>query len=503
MYKRTKMKFLIASILVVFLFACKSVNEHVPARQIVTLKEAHIGSLEMDTKLLDSYEPLPENLRQFYIDTRFVFANDSVADFTHPEILKAAEKYGIPLIGGPMLGQLRDDGVTLWLRPSSKDSLTVKVKKSTDREPKKFIISDNVPGVEQRIKLDGLLANTHYQYGVYANNNQIAEGAFTTAPPMDNKGLFSLAFGSCSHKIGLHNPNIINQIMKRDPDIMLLLGDIAVDDRLNNISMHKADYALRDISKPWRYLAANTPIYAMWDDHDYFDNDLGGIPEGFKAGDRDTVRNVWQQNWNNPQTQSEGIYFNTRIGPIEVIMLDTRSFREIDRRGGYASFLGSVQLGWLKDTLSNSTAPFKIITSGTMWSDDISNGKDSWGTWDTVAREELFTLIEAERISGVLLISGDRHGARGFTISRPSGYKLHEFQVSTLSGVEGPEAIAKNPTNQLFGHIGKDTIAFGEFIFNTQKEEALVTFRLIDETGNIMEEHVLPYSQLIPNELVN
>jgi hypothetical protein len=27
--------------------------------------------------------------------------------------------------------------------------------------------------------------------------------------------------------------------------------------------------------------AASTPIWATWDDHDYFDNDLSGVPTGF------------------------------------------------------------------------------------------------------------------------------------------------------------------------------------------------------------------------------
>ncbi|MDX9909452.1 MAG: hypothetical protein RBS23_08325 [Mariniphaga sp.] len=52
--------------------------------------------------------------------------------------------------------------------------------------------------------------------------------------------------------------------------------------------------------------------YTSWDDHDYFNNDLGGIPEGFTAKDRDAVRSVWHENWNNPENENPGIYFKTR-----------------------------------------------------------------------------------------------------------------------------------------------------------------------------------------------
>ena len=475
-------------------------TDTIVTRHKVTLPEAHIGNLDIDTKLLDSYEFLPENIRQFYLDARLVFSKTSDADFTNTEIIEAARKHDLPLMGGPMLGNLSENGVNLWLRLSTTEPLVVRVTKSDGSDEKSYMKNFIEPGVEQRIVLDGLSSDTEYKYAVYTKKRRIADGRFTTAPASDKKGIFKLAFGSCFHKIGLHNPNLINEILKREPRAMMLLGDIAVDDRENQINMHRSDYLLRDVSKPWRRLSANITLYACWDDHDYFNNDRSGIPKGFTAADREAVRAVWHQNWNNPANERKGIYFNTRIGPVEVIMLDTRSYRENEERGNYGSYLGIEQLTWLKETLKNSVAPFKIISSGTMWSDDISNGKDSWGTWDIEAREELFDFIDAENISGVLFVSGDRHGARGLTIHRPSGYIFHEFEVGTLGGVPGPPAMAKDTSNQLFGYIGEGTIAFGEFTFDTKGDKPSVIFKLIDELGNILEEYTLSYSQLTPRK---
>jgi alkaline phosphatase D len=254
----------------------------------------------------------------------------------------------------------------------------------------------------------------------------------------------------------------------------------------------------QDVSKAWSELSAQVPLYTSWDDHDYFNNDLGGIPKGFTAADRGALRAVWHENWVNPENKKPGIYFNTRIGPVEVIMLDTRSLRENERRGEYGAYLGVEQLNWLKETLKKSEAPFKIISSGTMWSDYITPGKDSWGTWDKAGREELFNFIETENIPGVLLVSGDRHGTRGFTIPRSSGFSFYEFQVASLGGVPGPVAMAKDNSSQLFGYLGTAKIAFGEFTFDTNGSKPSVTFKLIDEFGNILEEHVLPYSKLTP-----
>jgi len=475
-------------------------TDTVPHRYKVTLPEAHIGNLDIDTKLLDSYGLLPENIRQFYFDSRLVFSETKDANFTNTEILAAAEKYNIALLGCPMLGDLREDGVSLWLRSATTSPLVIKVIKSDGSDEKSYFKNLVEPGVEQRIVLDDLSPDTNYKYEVYTKKQKIAEGRFTTSPSPGEKGTFKLAFGSCFHKIGLHNPNLINQILKREPLAMMLIGDIAVDDRENRINMHQSDYLLRDVSKAWQTLSANVPLYSSWDDHDYLNNDLSGIPRRFSKADREALRSVWYQNWNNPEYKAEGIYFNTRIGPVELIMLDTRSCRKIEERGQYGSYLGIVQQNWLKETLKKSTATYKIISSGTMWSDDITNGKDSWGTWDTLAREEIFKLIETENIPGVLLISGYRHGARGFTIPRPSGFALYEFEAASLGGVPGPDAMAKDPTHQLFGYYGTDVIAFGEFTFDTKGIEPLVIFRLIDEFGNILEKHALSYSQLTPRE---
>ena len=471
------------------------VADTVSSRYNVTLKEAHIGSLEIDTMLLNSYGTVPENIEQFYLDARGVFEKKKV-DFTNKHIVEAALNNDMGLMGGPMLGDITEHGVSIWFRPLNEMPIRIKVIALGGGEEKNYTLRPAAAGKEQHILLNDLSPSTKYKYVVTSQDIRLSEGAFQTTPKIGEKNLIRIVFGSGFHKIGIHNPNLINTILERNPHAMLLLGDIAVDDRENNFSMHRCDYLLRDISEPWKKLSANVALYASWDDHDYLNNDLSGVPERFSEDDRKELRSLWLQNWNNPQHDVEGIYFNTRIGQVELIMLDTRSCRKIGERGRYGSYLGTEQQEWLKSILENSTAPFKVISSGTMWSDYITNGKDSWGTWDTLAREEIFDLIETENIPGVLLISGDRHGARGFTIPRASGFKLYEFEAASLGGVPGPPAMANDKSNQIFGYHGKGLKAFGEFTFKSEGNDPQVTFRLIDEVGNIMEEHTLSYNML-------
>ena len=479
--------------------AGRSLADSVTPTFDVTLKDAHKGTLEVDTRLLDSYGKPPANQRAFYLDARAHFEANAQARFADQAIVAAAKAHDIQLMGGPMLGDLQSDGATIWMRPASDAPLMVRI---GDRS---FPVKTPKPGNSVRVSLTGLSPSTRYKFTVNLQETVVAEGHFMTAPAENDKSQFRVAFGSCCHKIGVHNPNLFGEIIKRQPHVMMMLGDIAVDDRNNNVNMHRADYQLRDTSEAWRNLVANVPVYASWDDHDYFDNDLSGIPRRYTADDRDNVRAVWHENWNNPPADSdrEGIYFNSRVGPVEIIMLDTRSCRDGKRRNKYGAYLGEAQLTWLKKTLKESTAPFKIISSGTMWSDYVSKAKDSWGSWDKEAREEVFSLIEKDKIGGVLLVSGDRHGARGFKITRPSGFTFYEFEPATLGGVSGPAGIVKNCPEQLFGYSGRDAtgqnfVACGEFTFDLSRDQPGVTFRLISQFGEILEVVDLTLDDLTP-----
>ena len=57
--------------------------------------------------------------------------------------------------------------------------------------------------------------------------------------------------------------------------------------------------------------------------------------------------------------------------------------------------LGPDQQKWLLSELAGSTAAFKVIASGTMWSDGADKGgKDSWaGSWARDERDEIFSLL--------------------------------------------------------------------------------------------------------------
>jgi len=466
----------------------------------VSLGQAHKGNLEVDTLLLDSYGKPTEKYRSFYLQARDILAGGAGEYITDASIIEAARRNGLALISGPMLGNLSDKGVSIWFRPVQGRGLVVRVVDSSGTE-RCFPVPPGKPGSDTRIRLTGLSPDTAYRYRLTGPSDSIlGEGAFRTAPDLESTQALRIAFGADFHKVGLHNPNLFQQIRGREPLVMLLYGDLAADGRKGNFNMHRADYLLRDVSPAWSRFASRMPVYASWDDWDYFANDTSGVMGKMKESDRRELRSMWHEQWINPDSDPDkpGIYFSTRIGPVEIFMLDTRSCRVSEQRGQYGCYLGSQQQEWLKAGLRQSTAPFKIVSSGTMWSDYVSKAKDSWGTWDVKGREEIFSLIEEEGIGGVLLLSGDRHGARGFTLPRKSGFKLYEFNMGCLGGVKGPPGLLKDCPEQLFGYDGEGFVAFGEFTFDTAPADPTVIFRLIHETGEIMEEFQLNLSQLTP-----
>lgn len=422
--------------------------------------------------------------------------------YQNQEFMQLCEKHGVVHLGGPMLGDITSEGVKVWVQTLKPSKVEIHLLSDNGE----VVFGSEVSRLEDDlaviIQISGLQSGKRYPYRLYIDDAIVDlpfDASITTLPSSGTLRDVRIAFGTCFHRWGLGNPGQAQQILSRKPMAMLLGGDIAAQDRDNHIGLHRADYLLRDFTPAWKELSASVPMFATWDDHDYFNNDKWGIPAGYMLEDKEAVWRIFKKSWNNPsyglEENGKGLFFRTRIGPADVIMLDNRYFRT----GEKGSFLGDEQMKWLETELLDCKGPFIILSCGTMWSDYISRGKDSWGANDPNGRDHIFNFIERNKIGGVLLISGDRHGARGFRIPRPSGFNFYEFTPASLGGrKQGSNWPATHPdwNTQLFGFSG--VYAFGEFSFNTESPDPEVTFSLIRDDGDVLYEMTLRRSELTP-----
>lgn len=483
-----------------------------------TESELILNDLEAALKILTNYTDVPEWKKSLAISAFEVFSGSKSVNFTDlledERFQKICDSLDLKLLGGPMLGQISENGASVWVRTNGKALVSLKVEGKGFSEI--FHADASKPENDYAVEIDvsGLKPDTEYTYNVLIDGTTVsgASGVLKTVDPINTR----IVFGTCPHRWGLANPNLWNTVLERNADALLAYGDIAVQDRKFNFAMHRFDYFLRELHAPWREVAANTPVYVSWDDHDYYDNDHWGLgrrmlrdPEQFTdvSGTMDDqlgIRKVFQDSWINPsygfEDERGGIFFKTRIGAADVIMTDNRFFRTAD-----GPYLGEGQMTWLEEELLKCKGPFIIITCGTLWTDNKSEGKDSWGKFDPEGRERIFNFIEENRIPGVLLLSGDWHGARGFTIPRPSGYTFYEFQPASLGG-RGKKGNSENQKkenknlkeNWLYATGGVN--AFGEFTFDTKKKDPTVTYRLILDDGSEYYKITLSKSELTPKK---
>ncbi|PJF33216.1 MAG: phosphodiesterase, partial [Phototrophicales bacterium] len=98
---------------------------------------------------------------------------------------------------------------------------------------------------------------------------------------------------------------------------------------------------------------------------------------------------------------------------------------------GKRDMIGEAQLQWLIDALKNSRAPFKFVVFG----GQVVNDFRYFENYATFAeeRERLFTLLEQERIEGVIFLSGDRHHTILSKMDRPASYPLYDLTSSALT----------------------------------------------------------------------
>lgn len=388
----------------------------------------------------------------------------------------AAESSG--LLHGPMLGAVTPGGARFWVRTRGESAVEVRVSARGN-----FAQPDAAGSQRTRkggdhvgvVEVNGLKPATRYRYQVYVDGRATPRSEhweFTTFPSVETKTPVRIAFGGCARYWPDHE-QIWDTIRLRRANAFMILGDnVYLDIPERTGPFHDYTYHQRQSRPEFRRLVAGVPVYAIWDDHDAGIDDvfLGPYPE--KPLWKVDHLELFQRNWNNPPAEATperpGVWHSFRTGPVECFLLDGRYYRENFLLPS-PSMLGPVQKAWLLRALRASTAPFKLLVSPVAWADDakVDTGpggeklynRDSWYGY-RAEREEIFNFITEQRITGVILISSDRHRNDVRLHRRTRGYPMIEVTSGWLTNSVGAgrsgETIFEYTTGPAFGMFSAD-----------------------------------------------
>lgn len=272
-----------------------------------------------------------------------------------------------------------------------------------------------------------------------------------------------LAFGSCARQ---DKPQPIWQaIAAAHPDLFVFLGDNLYADARDEATLRQRYQEFRAV-QPLQAFRRATPHVAIWDDHDFGDDDEGA-DYPLKRLSQQLFCDAWGEAPDSPRRQREGIYtsyrFNSAGRQVQLILPDLRynrtplvtdpalkqDYRAIVLKakltgqpmaGWYqpnhdpkATLLGEAQWAWLSQQLAEP-ADLRVIGSSVQFAAD-GTGWEGWANFP-LERQRLAELIRARRANGVVLLSGDMHYGE---ISRwpvdGDGYPLWDITSSGLTEV--------------------------------------------------------------------
>ena len=376
------------------------------------------------------------------------------------------------LAAGPMAGHRDARSTIIWLQADAAAKAQIEYwPESAPRERKRSAAAalGSAEDFATQITLDALQPGTRYRYRVLLNGKEarVPEAlAFNTEATWQwrkhsfNPALghtppdFTVAFGSCVYvndapydralaptgkPYGTDN-GIFASIAAKKPDVMLWLGDY--------LYLREADYGSpAGMAARWRHDRVQPQIqsllrtgnhYAIWDDHDFGPND-SNASFTYKADSLRLFQRYWANGaWGMPGTP--GVFRSVSLNDVDFFLLDGRYYRDADSAQNLSgkTLFGASQLRWLKNALLASTARFKVIAAGNQIVKEVPPRIEGWSHF-TDERREFFDWLTANRVNGVLFLSGDRHHTELNKQERHGAYPLYDFTCSPLtSGVHAP-----------------------------------------------------------------
>lgn len=339
------------------------------------------------------------------------------------------------LRAGPMLGHIGESEASLWINATQPSKWSIEIADNPDFSQARTIDGTEATlatGLNGQARIDKLQPSTRYHYRVRFGDRIVSalpSASFVTSPPTGTPGKLRVAFSSCVGRLPQLTAAAWGEIASRsDFDVFLMLGDNHYGDT-TDLERQRLYYTAHRSDPGFREFTARIPLYGIWDDHDYGPNNSDTTSQG-----KERSLQAFREFWVNPprvtEPEDSAIYYHFQRGEVAFFMLDVRWHRSPNNsKEPGKTMLGERQLAWLKRELKSSTAKVKIIASGSEWQ---TNGhSDGWASF-LPERDALMDWMAAEKISGALFISGDRHFA--------AGYQIRDRWIELTSGPLGSKS---------------------------------------------------------------
>ncbi len=402
------------------------------------------------------------------------------------------------LMQGPMLGVVNHNSAKIWARVGGEYELSIRYSESP-----KFENAITTKAIKASPENDYCVETTlnHLKYGSFYYYQVLLDGQplqapgerdgypILTAPAPESLVKFTIAFGSGAKADTDGLQAIWLQVQNARPHAFFWVGE---NESLLDLSPSlQAEQYRKQRDVPFlQPLLRSIPQLATWD-----------APASMED-QRSTMESldVFKRYWANPgygTAEAPGSYFIYNYGGVDFYFLDTFTYRDEKED---QTLLGQKQLEWLQKGLAESEAQFKVLLSGSSWTNETSGNKNSWVAYQS-EREKLFDFIKAEKINGVVLVSGDDDEAeiKAIPMSRKGGYDLYEFVSSPLA--QEPESDYREDSESVISieEPYADSMNFGMMTFDMSENDALISFEII----NVFGESVFPTFELRASELAN
>lgn len=403
------------------------------------------------------------------------------------------------------LGYVGMRSARIWLGTDQEDPVAVAVSVPGSKAPERFFRSTTREenGFSCTMELTDLEPGTTYTYRVFIDEPSGYASSKTYSLTTQELWQFrkeapdfTMAVGSCAfiNEQAYDRPGdpyggdyqIFDTIVKKNPDLMLWLGDniylreADLDSYHSVLHRYRHTRSVREIQN----LLRHCPNIAIWDDHDFGPNDANG-----SYIHKDWTLNAFKHFWPNPsyglgqQAEQEGITTQLQFSDVEIFLLDNRYHRTSkDSIAEIApTILGETQRNWLLQALKQSQAPFKLIAVG----GQFLNSEAVFENFANYSAERELIIREIERldIRGVVFLTGDRHCGELSVLELKNGNMIYDLTVSPLTSKAYD--MSKEPNKHRVDGTITSVRHFATLGFTGKRKHRVLTMNIYDGSGKL------------------